>query len=110
MAKAKTVYFCQSCGMESAKWMGQCSSCGEWNTFAEEEVPTGKGSRSASRRQIQSKVTKLNEIEAAEEERIFTGIAELDRVLGGGIVPGSMTLVGGDPGIGKSTLDRKSVV
>ena len=104
MAKAKTVYFCQSCGMESAKWMGQCSSCGEWNTFAEEEVPTGKGSRSASRRQIQSKVTKLNEIEAAEEERIFTGIAELDRVLGGGIVPGSMTLVGGDPGIGKSTL------
>lgn len=104
MAKAKTVYFCQSCGMESAKWMGQCSSCGEWNTFAEEDVPTGKGSRSASRRQIQSKVTKLNEIEAAEEERIFTGIAELDRVLGGGIVPGSMTLVGGDPGIGKSTL------
>ncbi len=104
MAKQKTVYFCQSCGMESSKWMGQCPSCGEWNTFAEEAVTVKKGSASVSRREIHAKATRLNDIKAAGEERFSTGIAELDRVLGGGIVPGSMILVGGDPGIGKSTL------
>ena len=104
MAKQKTVYFCQSCGMESSKWMGQCPSCGEWNTFAEEAVTVKKGSASVSRREIHAKATSLNDIKAAGEERFSTGIAELDRVLGGGIVPGSMILVGGDPGIGKSTL------
>ena len=103
-AKQKTVYFCQSCGMESSKWMGQCPSCGEWNTFAEEAVTVKKGSASVSRREIHAKATRLNDIKAAGEERFSTGIAELDRVLGGGIVPGSMILVGGDPGIGKSTL------
>lgn len=104
MAKQKTVYFCQSCGMESSKWTGQCPSCGEWNTFAEEAVTVKKGSASVSRREIHAKATRLNDIKAAGEERFSTGIAELDRVLGGGIVPGSMILVGGDPGIGKSTL------
>ena len=104
MAKQKTVYFCQSCGMESSKWMGQCPSCGEWNTFAEVAVTVKKGSASVSRREIHAKATRLNDIKAAGEERFSTGIAELDRVLGGGIVPGSMILVGGDPGIGKSTL------
>ena len=100
----KKQYFCQSCGMESSKWMGQCPSCGEWNTFAEEAVTVKKGSASVSRREIHAKATRLNDIKAAGEERFSTGIAELDRVLGGGIVPGSMILVGGDPGIGKSTL------
>ena len=106
MAKGKTatVFFCQNCGHESSKWMGQCPSCGEWNTFAEEAVTVKKGSASVSRREIHAKATRLNDIKAAGEERFSTGIAELDRVLGGGIVPGSMILVGGDPGIGKSTL------
>lgn len=104
MAKAKVVYYCQSCGAESAKWMGQCPSCKEWNTFVEEAAPAKHSTKSVSRSERRAKVTKLKEIEAAEEDRITTGIAELDRVLGGGIVPGSMILVGGDPGIGKSTL------
>lgn len=104
MAKEKTVYYCQSCGAESSKWMGQCPSCGEWNTFVEEVVSAGKRAKTISRRDVAAKVTKLKEIEMTGEERIATGIAELDRTLGGGIVPGSMILVGGDPGIGKSTL------
>lgn len=104
MAKEKIVYYCQSCGTESSKWMGQCPSCGEWNTFVEEAVSTKKTTKSISRREITAKVTKLKDIKTAGEERIATGIEELDRVLGGGIVPGSMILVGGDPGIGKSTL------
>lgn len=104
MAKEKIVYYCQSCGTESSKWMGQCPNCKEWNTFVEEVISAKKGNKSISRQEIQSKVTKLKDIETANEERITTKIAELDRVLGGGIVPGSMILVGGDPGIGKSTL------
>lgn len=104
MAKEKTVYYCQSCGTESSKWMGQCPSCGEWNTFVEEVVSAKKTAKTISRREITAKVTKLKDIKTAGEERIKTGIAELDRVLGGGIVQGSMILVGGDPGIGKSTL------
>ena len=108
MAKAKkTAFFCQNCGYESAKWMGQCPACREWNTFVEEptaaKTPAGNqglGSHSAAGR----KPVHLMEISTGKEERIPTGIGELDRVLGGGIVPGSLTLVGGDPGIGKSTL------
>lgn len=108
MAKAKkTAFFCQNCGYESAKWMGQCPACREWNTFVEEptaaKTPAGNqglGSHSAAGR----KPVHLTEISTGKEERIPTGIGELDRVLGGGIVPGSLTLVGGDPGIGKSTL------
>ena len=104
MAKEKIVYFCQSCGAESSKWMGQCPACKEWNTLVEEVVSAKKGTKAISRQEMKAKVTKLKDIETTQETRITTGIAELDRVLGGGIVPGSMTLVGGDPGIGKSTL------
>ena len=103
MAKEKIMFFCQSCGAESGKWMGQCPVCKEWNTMVEETVSkkkTGKTLHSDAR----AKVTKLKDIEMAKEERISTDIAELDRVLGGGMVTGSMVLVGGDPGIGKSTL------
>lgn len=103
MAKGKaTVYYCQSCGYESSKWMGQCPGCKEWNTFVEEVVE--KTSSSNAKRASEAKIFKLTEIEMNENERITTNIEELDRVLGGGIVAGSLILVGGDPGIGKSTL------
>ncbi len=103
MAKSKaSVFFCQNCGYESAKWMGQCPGCREWNTFAEELLPAEGGVKKVS--VSGAKPSKLSEIEIKDEERIFTGMGELDRVLGGGIVPGSLVLVGGDPGIGKSTL------
>lgn len=105
MAKAKsTVFFCQSCGYESAKWMGQCPGCKEWNTFVEEPVEVRKATKSVSGGRQEAKLARLNEIVMREEERYKTGIGELDRVLGNGIVPGSLILVGGDPGIGKSTL------
>ena len=103
MAKNRTVFFCQNCGYESAKWMGQCPVCRQWNTFVEEPVvktSAGKPAGSVSSRQP----SRLSGIRTEKETRIRTGIDELDRVLGGGIVPGSMILVGGDPGIGKSTL------
>ena len=109
MAKGKnTIFFCQNCGYESAKWMGQCPGCREWNTFVEEQAVTGqgKGGRIKTTAGIseKNKPTKLSDVSVAKEDRISTGIGELDRVLGGGIVAGSLTLVGGDPGIGKSTL------
>lgn len=110
MAKGRnTVFFCQSCGYESAKWMGQCPGCREWNTMVEEQVVTGAGKTAPKARGSvvspeKSRPTALSEVSLREEERITTRIAELDRVLGGGIVEGSLTLVGGDPGIGKSTL------
>lgn len=104
MAKEKIVFYCQSCGAESSKWMGQCPSCKEWNTFVEEAVTVKKGGKSVFRPEVGAKAAKLKEIETTEDERIATGIAELDRVLGGGVVQGSVILVGGDPGIGKSTL------
>ena len=108
MAKGKnvTVYFCQSCGYESSKWMGQCPGCKEWNTFVEEVVEkktVGKLKSVAGGNQ-ELKSYKLSEIDMQEKERMKTRFPELDRVLGGGVVPGSMILVGGDPGIGKSTL------
>ncbi|MCI9532159.1 MAG: DNA repair protein RadA [Lachnospiraceae bacterium] len=107
MAKGKkiTVYFCQSCGYESSKWMGQCPGCGEWSTFVEESVEknaAGKKKGGAAGEEL--KPSKLSEINMQDRSRVQTGFAELDRVLGGGIVPGSLVLVGGDPGIGKSTL------
>jgi len=100
MPKKRNTFFCRECGHESPKWLGRCPACGEWNTFVEEEVP--RGARRAERRR-ESPVA-LTEIEADASERLATGIGELDRVLGGGIVPGGVVLVGGDPGIGKSTL------
>lgn len=99
----KTVYFCQECGYESSKWMGQCPGCKAWNSFVEETVSSKKTS-SVKVNAIQKEPVSLNEINISEEERQTTNIGELDRVLGGGIVPGSLVLVGGDPGIGKSTL------
>lgn len=105
MAKAKSVYFCQECGYELSKWMGQCPACKAWNSIAEETVvktQTGSGTVRKSLAVSEPKV--LTDIEIAEDNRIGTGIGEFDRVLGGGIVKGSLVLVGGDPGIGKSTL------
>ena len=103
MAKAKkSVYFCQNCGHEESKWLGQCPMCKEWNTFAEEKVVSIKGQKNSGEKQVQA-VT-LSSVTTDEDERMETELVELDRVLGGGIVPGSLVLVGGDPGIGKSTL------
>lgn len=111
MAKGKkSVFFCQSCGHEESKWLGQCPACGEWNTFVEERIDTGitKGTTAAARAVRESvrgaAVVSLTDVKADDEARSRTGIGELDRVLGGGIAPGSLVLVGGDPGIGKSTL------
>ena len=110
MAKAKnnTIFFCQNCGYESAKWMGQCPGCRQWNTFVEETAVTGTAKSKTSVKggggESKSKPALLSEISLKEEDRISTRMQELDRVLGGGIVAGSLTLVGGDPGIGKSTL------
>ena len=103
MAKGKkTIYFCQNCGHEAGKWLGQCPACKEWNTFVEEKVTVSK---SVGAREYQElNVLPLSQVKTEEEERISTKMEELDRVLGGGIVPGSLILVGGDPGIGKSTL------
>lgn len=103
MAKGKKiVYFCQNCGHEETKWLGQCPACKEWNTFVEEKITTAK--TVAVRSQSESQVLSLSEVSTDDQARIKTGLDELDRVLGGGIVPGSLILVGGDPGIGKSTL------
>ena len=108
MAKGKktTTFFCQNCGYESPKWMGQCPGCREWNSFVEELVSTAslKKNGGSAEGTMHREPAVLSEIEMKEEDRILTGIRELDRVLGGGIVAGSLTLVGGDPGIGKSTL------
>ena len=102
----KVVYFCQECGYESPKWMGQCPGCREWNTFVEETVSTKKPSSSGAMKSSEKRQEPviLKDISLSEDERQTTQIGELDRVLGGGIVPGSLVLVGGDPGIGKSTL------
>ena len=110
MAKGKltTVYFCNSCGYESSKWMGQCPGCHSWNTFTEETVnrqaAKGRSSLSSAVSSESGKPVSLSGIELNDEDKIDTHIEELNRVLGGGIVRGSLTLVGGDPGIGKSTL------
>lgn len=103
MAKKKTLFFCGECGHESLKWLGQCPSCKAWNSFKEapEEKKGGSGLKNE---QTASHLMRLKEVSLSEEDRIVTGIGELDRVLGGGIVSGSLVLVGGDPGIGKSTL------
>ena len=107
--KIKSVFFCQSCGYESSKWMGQCPGCKEWNTFVEETVkPAAKAAKGISASGAQSGTYEapkaLSDIEMKDEERYDTHIGELNRVLGGGLVKGSLILVGGDPGIGKSTI------
>jgi DNA repair protein RadA/Sms len=107
LAKEKTVFICQNCGANSPKWLGKCPSCGEWNSFVEEihRVPvTGGGKTISGRRQGNSKPVLLKEVTRQKQYRFTSGDCELDRVLGNGIVPGSVVLIGGDPGIGKSTL------
>jgi DNA repair protein RadA/Sms len=109
MSKIKTGFFCQSCGYESAKWLGKCPSCNEWNTFVQEVINKGADKRSDNWKEYAGNkngllTLSLNEIVSSEEKRIVTTDAELNRVLGGGIVPGSLVLIAGEPGIGKSTL------
>ena len=106
MAKNTKLFFCGECGYESSKWLGQCPSCKQWNTFTEAPVPlraSGHGAK-ASFKNERVKPVSVPQIESGEEQRVTTGFKEFDRVLGGGIVKGSLTLIGGDPGIGKSTL------
>src|SRR5476651_816527 len=109
MAKTKIAYFCQSCGFESPKWLGKCPSCQQWNTFVEEiiekantSVPDWKVSSSTQQRA--NKPVEIPDIVFSEEQRMLTPDKEFNRVLGGGIVAGSLVLIGGEPGIGKSTL------
>lgn len=105
MAKAKTVFVCQNCGAESPKWIGRCPSCKEWNSYHEEIIaPASQGGSAVTLNQEKRKPELLDNIRSDEHSRQKTGIAELDRILGGGIVPGSLVLLGGEPGIGKSTL------
>lgn len=114
MAKAKTAYVCGECGAEYTKWQGQCTECGVWNTLSEivleSATPAGKASPAASRRSGWAgkteapKITALKDVQQSEQARVSTGIGEFDRVLGGGLVEGAVVLIGGDPGIGKSTL------
>lgn len=109
MSKVKTAFFCQNCGYESVKWVGQCPSCGQWNTFVEELVQKENGKKADdwkgyNEEKRNSKTISLNEVKSSEEKRLPTADTELNRVLGGGIVPGSLVLVAGEPGIGKSTL------
>jgi DNA repair protein RadA/Sms len=109
MAKTKSSFFCQNCGSQSAKWIGKCPACGEWNTYVEEVIQkeeTGKGSwktPSSTTKKVNTP-RKIQDVNYEEQARWITGDSELDRVLGGGIVPGSLVLIGGEPGIGKSTL------
>lgn len=105
MAKTKSAFFCQACGYQSTKWSGQCPSCGEWNTFVEEVVVTGKRTPAVgSTRGRGNHPISLKEVDVTGQQRLLTRDPELNRVLGGGIVPGSLVLVAGEPGIGKSTL------
>ena len=106
MAKPKTIYRCTECGYESAKWNGKCPSCGAWNTL-EEDVPLPAQAVGNSRRKpvdLSDKIQELDEVDTTADVRYHTGVGELDRVLGGGLVRGSIVLLGGEPGIGKSTL------
>src|SRR4051812_3600142 len=107
MSKSKSQFFCQSCGYESSKWLGKCPSCGTWNSFVEEIVTKGAEKNDWRQESKSARVNQpktLDEIQSSTEIRIISQNQELDRVLGGGIVPGSLVLIGGEPGIGKSTL------
>lgn len=107
MAKAtKTVWYCSSCGNESSKWMGRCPACGEWNTMVEAPAESRKSpsERASAQARQDRRPQKLREIDSSAENRLSLGMTEVDRLLGGGIVPGSLVLIGGEPGIGKSTL------
>ena len=117
MAKDKTMYVCSNCGQESAKWIGKCPACGQWNTFKEikvadtrKQVTATTAAASAGRQLRQNKVLRLRDISAHDDPRIDMQDAELNRVLGGGLVPGSIVLLGGEPGIGKSTLSLQTML
>ena len=102
MSKTKIKYICSNCGYESLRWLGKCPECDSWNTFTEEIIETSKRKLQTAKTKVS--VSNINDISVRDEERIITGIKEFDRVLGGGLMPGSVVLLGGDPGIGKSTL------
>src|SRR5204862_6469207 len=109
MSKVKTAFFCQNCGYETVKWLGQCPSCGKWNTFVEELIQkesttNNNGWKDYADNRRTNKTVSLGEVKSSEEKRLLTSDAELNRVLGGGIIPGSIVLIAGEPGIGKSTL------
>ena len=104
MAKARTIYACQSCGAQSPGWLGRCPECQGWNTLAEERLESETAATRRPAKAGKSTTQSLAAVDNAAEARLHTGIGELDRVLGGGVVPGSAVLIGGDPGIGKSTL------
>ena len=101
---ANTIFLCQSCGYESRKWLGKCPECGEWNSLVEERLVTSKKTSGSGFRLREAKAIAYSEIEPQDDARVTSGVTEFDRVLGGGIVPGTLVLLGGDPGIGKSTL------
>ena len=102
--KAKTVFVCNECGYESGKWLGKCPACGSWNTFFEQKIVESKSSSLKAEKNTNNIPQRLDSYEAKETIRTSTGFDELDRVLGGGLVKGSLILLGGEPGIGKSTL------
>src|SRR5450432_4008275 len=109
MSKTRTAFFCSNCGQESAKWLGKCPSCEQWNTFVEEVIIRGTDKKQTEWKDFSGlsggiKTISLRDVTSGEEKRIFTADAELNRVLGGGIVTGSLVLIAGEPGIGKSTL------
>jgi DNA repair protein RadA/Sms len=110
MTKIKSVYVCNNCGADSPKWIGKCPNCGEWNTYHEEIIRTDATAKQQSSLAQKSKPVLLSDVELANEPRINTESEELNRVLGGGIVPGSLILIGGEPGIGKSTLVLQTVL
>ena len=119
MAKDKTMYVCSNCGQESAKWIGKCPACGQWNTYKEIRVSADTGTNAArsAAQSVRSAMSsnhnrpmRLRDISAKDEPRMSTGDGELDRVLGGGLVPGSIVLLGGEPGIGKSTLTLQTIL
>lgn len=104
MGKSKTIFVCNECGNESTKWLGKCPACNSWNSFFEQKIIENKNSSLKPKELKNNSPQKLNSYEAKEKSRMSTGFSELDRVLGGGLVKGSLVLLGGEPGIGKSTL------
>src|SRR4051812_27865912 len=113
MARPSTVHVCSSCGHQSARWHGQCPGCEEWNTLVEERAPSapagGRGRSGGGRASPSAQPVRLADVRTEQVPRLLTGIREFDRVLGGGIVPGSLVLLGGSPGIGKSTLTNMAL-
>jgi DNA repair protein RadA/Sms len=104
MAKTKSVYVCQNCGAESAKWIGKCNACGEWNTYVEQRIHKGSSASGFSEKREYAVPASLNDLASSPLARLDLKNGEFNRVLGGGIVPGSLVLIGGEPGVGKSTL------